>query len=541
MSSQSLETRQSFAQNILQFQGDISQLQEAFQQAPGQEGDKKSIIEQSFRDVLKELILKSDKSSQSVSSFIDLVLLAVKCAEIGICYHSVPFLLLSDVFDCITLDLCENLFDVIENQVSTWTDPAFFSSGKILLLRMCNDLLRRLSSSQNTVFCGRIQLFLARLFPLSEKSALNLMSHFNLENVTTFSKHSDTETKQKQSNEEEGEEEMETDEGDRADILASQRPVDYNLYQKLWSLQDFFRQPSQCFNSERWKSFTSNVHEVLRAFSSYKLEYVHKTKRTINDKKPRLESMETSLSSFASSHYFAKYLTSEKLVNLQLSDSHFRRHVLIQILILFQYLTGGVKFKNQSQVLTDSQALWLGDTKDVVYKLLEETPPDGGQFADYITHALKREEYWIKWKNEGCPSYEKIPAPVPKKTEQIRLGDKIRNAEDKDLGSIELSRLWNLCPDNLEACTSTERIFVPALDVFLGDAIEEAKPDSKIPKESKSINNPNYSWQALRLLSRESPHFFPYSNQAQIRPLDEYLESVVLATAKDFENGGEMK
>ena len=40
---------------------------------------------------------------------------------------------------------------------------------------MCNDLLRRLSQSKNTVFCGRIQLFLARLFPLSEKSALNLV------------------------------------------------------------------------------------------------------------------------------------------------------------------------------------------------------------------------------------------------------------------------------------------------------------------------------------------------------------------------------
>jgi hypothetical protein len=32
------------------------------------------------------------------------------------------------------------------------------------------DLLRRLSKSQNTVFCGRIQLFLSRLFPLAEKS-----------------------------------------------------------------------------------------------------------------------------------------------------------------------------------------------------------------------------------------------------------------------------------------------------------------------------------------------------------------------------------
>lgn len=49
-----------------------------------------------------------------------------------------------------------------------------------------SDLLRRLSRSQNTVFCGRILLFLARFFPFSERSGLNLVSEFNLENVTTF-------------------------------------------------------------------------------------------------------------------------------------------------------------------------------------------------------------------------------------------------------------------------------------------------------------------------------------------------------------------
>ena len=43
--------------------------------------------------------------------------------------------------------------------------------------------------------------------------------------------------------------------------------------------------------------------------------------------------------------YFAKYLTSQKLLQLQLSDSMFRRFVLMQFLILFQYLTSTVKFK----------------------------------------------------------------------------------------------------------------------------------------------------------------------------------------------------
>ena len=48
------------------------------------------------------------------------------------------------------------------------------------------DLLRRLSRTQKTVFCGRILLFLARFFPLTERSGLNVVSEFNLDNVTVY-------------------------------------------------------------------------------------------------------------------------------------------------------------------------------------------------------------------------------------------------------------------------------------------------------------------------------------------------------------------
>ncbi len=48
------------------------------------------------------------------------------------------------------------------------------------------DLLRRLSRSQNTVFCGKILLFLAKFFPFSERSGLNVVSEFNLDNLTTY-------------------------------------------------------------------------------------------------------------------------------------------------------------------------------------------------------------------------------------------------------------------------------------------------------------------------------------------------------------------
>lgn len=51
---------------------------------------------------------------------------------------------------------------------------------------MCNDLLKRLSRTVNTAFCGRIIVFLAKYLPLNEKSGLNLPGHFNTDNTTTY-------------------------------------------------------------------------------------------------------------------------------------------------------------------------------------------------------------------------------------------------------------------------------------------------------------------------------------------------------------------
>jgi THO complex subunit 1 len=328
---------------------------------------------------------------------------------------------------------------------------------------------------------------------------------------------------------------MEVDNNASNETLVYQRPIDYNLYQKLWSLQDYFCLPTQCFHQEKWKQFVLNVQEVLQAFSSYKLESIS-TKRRKKISKDIEEKMEVSQNTFSSSHFFAKYLTSDTLVNLQLSDSHFRRHIFIQLLILFQYLTSDIKFKTSSQNMSESQQQWVESTTQRVYELLEETPPDGKGFAEYIRIVLEREVTWINWKNQGCPSFEKNGnRPFSSNETDKRLGETIyQRKEEKDLGNKELSRLWNLCPDNLESCSSPERIFVPAMDIFLDEALEQTKPDCQVPKEDKIISNPNYRWQALRLLSRESTHFFPYANQSQIRPLDDYLENVIIQTCKEL-------
>jgi THO complex subunit 1 len=77
------------------------------------------------------------------------------------------------------------------------------------------------------------------------------------------------------------------------------------------------------------------------------------------------------------------------------------------------------------------------------------------------------------------------------------LGDTIAEATKAgkfDLGNGELTRLWNLCPDNLQACKGSDRNFLPSLESYLDN-----------PKES---NDPTYEWRALRLVSRQSSHFF---------------------------------
>lgn len=136
-------------------------------------------------------------------------------------------------------------------------------------------------------------------------------------------------------------------------------------------------------------------------------------------------------------HFFAKFLTNPKLLALQLSDSNFRRSVLVQFLILFQYLTSTVKFKQENHNLSVQQTDWVKDTEAQIYRLLNETPPNGKKFSETVKHMLQREEIWNNWKNEGCKEFKKpetvqptgdvpIKPSVSKKPRKL-LGDLVRD------------------------------------------------------------------------------------------------------------------
>merc|ERR1712066_1154665 len=281
------------------------------------------------------------------------------------------------MFDIISLQDCERLFFCIEENIDVWKEAAFFQAVKNHILRICNDLLRRLSRTQNTVFCGRILLFLAKFFPFSERSGLNVISEFNLDNTTNFN----MDDQEKDNNSEESEEKPSKPESDDPSVK-----VNNNLYRKFWQIQDFFRNPVQCYENSPWKTFSGLATDVLAIFHSFKLD--------------QSTGKSSAGSTSSTEQYFAKYLTNQNLLQLQLSDSNFRRYILLQFLILFQYLKSNVKFKTDNQVLSSEQSKWTDETTKKIYKLLEETPPNGSEFSRTVKHILAREEHWNKWKNE---------------------------------------------------------------------------------------------------------------------------------------------
>lgn len=127
------------------------------------------------------------------------------------------------------------------------------------------------------------------------------------------------------------------------------------LYPIFWSLQESFSMPTRLFNSQHFKAFKEGLDLTIRKFQSVHQElqargpsrYLEDSKRTL--KRKRDDSEDGILSSFN-----PRYLTSRDLFelevtqstfspqpaidHLQISDLAFRRHILVQALILVDFL-----------------------------------------------------------------------------------------------------------------------------------------------------------------------------------------------------------
>ncbi|XP_073024075.1 THO complex subunit 1 isoform X2 [Primulina eburnea] len=363
------------------------------------------------------------------------------------------FQLLEDLTEMSTMRNCKDTFGYIESKQDILGKPELFARGKLVMLRTCNQLLRRLSKANDVVFCGRIIMFLAHFFPLSERSAVNIKGVFNTSNETKYEK--------------------EAPDGSS---------IDFNFYKTFWSLQDFFSNPASLTPViTKWHKFASSLTVVLNTFEA----------QPLNDEEDNSIDLDEGASNFS-----IKYLTSSKLMGLELKDPSFRRHILVQCLILFDYLKA--PGKNDKDLPSDAMKEEMKTCEERVKKLLEMTPPRGKDFLHSIEHILEREKNWVWWKRDGCPPFEK--QPIEKKLPQD--GGRKRRPRWR-LGNKELSQLWKWADQNPNALTDPLRVRTPDIMDYwkgLADDMDEA---AGIEAEYHHKNNRVYCWKGLRFSARQ--------------------------------------
>lgn len=111
---------------------------------------------------------------------------------------------------------------------------------KLLILRSVNALLKRVSAPSAPALCGCMLMFLAKFFPLSERSGVNVAGLYNTANTTVVH--------------------------DVSDGMPDSK-VDGALYSTFWGLQKLFANPVNVLQPSVWSTIVADARTVLQRFA----------------------------------------------------------------------------------------------------------------------------------------------------------------------------------------------------------------------------------------------------------------------------------
>lgn len=248
----------------------------------------------------------------------------------GQCAEALLVWLVEELLESQTIPGCRKIFDYLESRRKRITSKNF-SDKKLVILRSCNELLRRLSRAEDTAFSGRVFIFLFQSFPLGDKSSVNLRGEYHTLNVTTW----DQDTAKTNESPEKMDVDPPTDsakEGGGGDQSSqtkavsfsdkkqtpSDKPLDTDaLYPIFWSLQESFNQPKKLFDSAQFSQFKSSLEATMTAFDKFKLSNDTKVSKQVDEaKRGTKRKREAEEDEFVSA-FNPKYLTSRDLFELE--------------------------------------------------------------------------------------------------------------------------------------------------------------------------------------------------------------------------------
>ena len=230
----------------------------------------------------------------------------------GQCDPALLFWLAEELLDSQTIAGCRKIFDFLESRRERIT-ANHFKQKQLIILRTCNELLRRLSRAEDTAFCGRVFIFMFQSFPLGDKSSVNLRGEYHVENATTYeATRAEDESKMAVDEPEEQLKEQaeprSTPKSADAKKADKEEPLSTDeLYPIFWSLQEYFSQPKKLFETTNLSSFKEGLAATMKVFQT-----VHNdSRRTLKRKRESGEEDESS------NTFNPKYLTSKDLFDLE--------------------------------------------------------------------------------------------------------------------------------------------------------------------------------------------------------------------------------
>jgi THO complex subunit 1 len=267
------------------------------------------------------------------------------------CDSGLVLSLVEELVDSQTIEGCRIVFDYLESRrerlVKHWV-----LKKSLIILRTCNELLRRLSRAEDISFSGRVFIFMFQSFPMGDKGTVNLRGVYHTENITTWEEVPPKPVEETaDSMEVDPKEELAPKPAsktapagakavtfDSKDKPASEKPLDADaLYPIFWSLQQYFSQPTKLFSAQNMAKFKSGLEATVAAFESV-AQGQRNSKTSEDSKDPSKKRKRFEVDTSDGATFNPKYLTSRDLFELEMSDLFFRRHILIQAIIVLDFL-----------------------------------------------------------------------------------------------------------------------------------------------------------------------------------------------------------
>ncbi|OJD18116.1 hypothetical protein AJ78_01834 [Emergomyces pasteurianus Ep9510] len=518
-----------------------------------------AVAETAFREKFYDLLATTSIDEPSFIQIWNLLDTVSIFSDNEQCEPGLLFWLIEELLDSQTIEGCRKVFDYLESRRERNT-AKHFKQKSLIILRSCNELLRRLSRAEDTVFCGRVFIFLFQSFPLGDRSSVNLRGEFHTENVTIFDElpkaqedsetlmdvdapdkgiTADTKTESVQATEQQPNGQAVhgvTDESQQS--LKSATKITHelepstalsmdDLYPIFWSLQINFSSPTTLFDPAKFTAFKAGLEASLSIFQRVNTDMEARMTKGSEEARRGPKRRRIGDGTEMTNSFNPKYLTSRDLFELEVNDVAFRRHILVQSLILLDFvlsLTPKAKAKladstNKSvlynYVLNEEDAKWASQMKTSIATYLQQGS-EGKFYYRMVDTVLTRDKNWVRWKAEACPPIERTPLSVQDYLDTQSSAIKVsttRRLRSAPLGSLDLSFLMedkNI--NSVDRLIHPDRFTTPALDSYMrgiaDDSFNIEMTQSREEKDEAMKAKASKTWRTLRLSSRSKLALF---------------------------------